>query len=305
MKVLVTGGAGFVGTNLIKRLLRDGHEVFAVDNYSTGFRENKQDDCKYYEQDISNKYFWSLSDKCYCQISCDCQIEKPDVIFHLAALARIQPSFNNPQEVFEVNVLGTQNVLNYAREINVPVVYAGSSTAHGDHFANPYSFTKLQGELLCEMYNKVFNLPTVITRFYNVYGEHQILEGPYAAIIGIFQKQYSDGKTLTVTGDGEQRRDFTHVEDIVDGLVRCGNGLLDEGSSVISGKTFELGRGENYSINEITKMYGEDEVEYITARPGEMRVTLCESVEARELLGWNPTIDIKDYIKSFLNESLV
>ena len=303
MKVLVTGGAGFVGTNLIKRLLSDGCEVFAIDNYSTGFRENEQEGCHYYYEDVSNKYFWCLSNKDECEVTCDCEIEKPDLIFHLAALARIQPSFKNPQGVFENNVLGTQNVLNYARDKNIPVVYAGSSTAHGDHFANPYSFTKRQGELLCEMYNKVFKLPTVTTRFYNVYGEHQILEGAYAAVIGIFEKQYGDGKTLTVTGDGEQRRDFTHVEDIVDGLVRCGNTLVTDNYYTISGKTFELGRGVNYSINEITEMFGQEEVEYIPARPGEMRVTLCESVEARELLGWNPTIDIKDYIEDLVGKN--
>ena len=295
MKVLVTGGAGFVGTNLIKRLLKDGHEVFSVDNYSTGFRENEQKGCHYYYEDISNKYFWCLSDKDECEVTCDHEIEKPDVIFHLAALARIQPSFKNPHEVFKVNALGTENVLEYARRDNIPVIYAGSSSTHGDHYANPYTFTKWQGELLCEMYNKVYNLPTVITRFYNVYGPHQILDGAYAAVIGIFENLYNNNKTLTVTGDGEQRRDFTHVEDIVDGIIRCATNI-----EVAAGKTFELGRGKNYSINEITEMFGEEEVEYIPARPGEKRITLCESIEARELLGWNPEIDIKDYIEHFI-----
>lgn len=300
MKVLVTGGAGFVGTNLIKRLLKDGCEVYSVDNYSTGFRHNEQKGCHYYTEDISNKYFWCLSDKDECEVTCDCEIETPNIIYHLAALPRIQPSFKNPQEVFETNALGTQNVLNYARQKNIPVVYAGSSTAHGDHFSNPYTFTKRQGELLCEMYNKIYELPVAITRFYNVYGEHQILEGAYVAVIGTFQKQYSDGKTLTVTGDGEQRRDFTHVDDIVDGLVRCGDTLVTDNGYTISGKTFELGRGINYSINEITEMFGQDVVEYIPARPGEMRVTLCESIEARKLLQWKPTKNIEDYIKSIL-----
>ncbi len=295
MKVLVTGGAGFVGTNLIKRLLKDGHEVHSVDNYSTGFKENQQDGCVYHEFDISSKHLLGIyvdhgtypywRDNNY------------DVIFHLAALARIQPSFKNPHEVFKVNALGTENVLEYARRDNIPVIYAGSSSTHGDHYANPYTFTKWQGELLCEMYNKVYNLPTVITRFYNVYGPHQILDGAYAAVIGIFEKLYSENKTLTVTGDGEQRRDFTHVEDIVDGLVRCSSNI-----DIAGGKIFELGRGKNYSINEITEMFGEDEVEYIPERPGEMRVTLCESIEARELLGWNPMIDIKDYLEKFIEE---
>ena len=143
--------------------------------------------------------------------------------------------------------------------------------------------------------NKVYNLPTTICRFYNVYGPHQILDGAYAAVIGIFENQYNAKKTLTVTGDGEQRRDFTHVDDIVDGLVKCATNM-----DVASGKIFELGRGTNHSILQITEMFGEEEVEYIPARPGEMRVTLCESLEARELLGWTPKIDIEDYIKSFL-----
>ena len=298
MRVLVTGGAGFIGTNLIKRLLKDGHEVISVDNYSTGKIENQQEGCKYYYKDLSNSQWWALWDDCFCEVSCDCQIEEPDVIFHLAALARIQPSFKNPQEVFEVNTLGTQNALDYARERNIPVVYAGSSSTHGDHYANPYTITKWQGELLCEMYNKVFNLPTTICRFYNVYGPHQILDGAYAAVIGIFESQYISGKTLTVTGDGEQRRDFTHVDDIIDGLVKCATNM-----DVASGKIFELGRGTNHSIIEITKMFGQSEVEYLPKRPGEMRVTLCESLEARELLGWTPKIDIEDYIKSFLKTS--
>ena len=295
MKILVTGGAGFIGTNLIKRLLKDGHKVISVDNYSTGDYKNQQKCCDYYYENVSNKYFWCLSDKDECEVTCDHEIEEPDVIFHLAALARIQPSFKNPQEVFEVNTLGTQNVLDYARERDIPVVYAGSSSTHGDHYANPYTFTKWQGELLCEMYNKVFNLPTTICRFYNVYGPHQILDGAYAAVIGIFESQYISGKTLTVTGDGEQRRDFTHVDDIIDGLVKCATNM-----DIASGKIFELGRGTNHSIIEITKMFGQEKVEYLPKRPGEMRVTLCESLEARELLGWTPKIDIEDYIKSFL-----
>tara|TARA_B100001094_G_C18156331_1_gene786681 strand:- start:595 stop:1482 length:888 start_codon:yes stop_codon:yes gene_type:complete len=293
MKALVTGGAGFVGTNLIKRLLKDGHEVHAVDNFSTGFKENKQVGCMYHDFDISSQHLLGIyvdhgTYPAWRELDFD-------VVFHLAALARIQPSFKNPQEVFKVNVLGTQQILEWARGKNIPVIYAGSSSTHGDHYANPYTFTKWQGELLCEMYNKVYDLPTVVTRFYNVYGEHQILDGAYAAVIGIFEKLYSENKTLTVTGDGEQRRDFTHVEDIVDGLVRCSLNM-----DVASGKIFELGRGKNYSINEITEMFGEDKVEYIPMRPGEMRVTLCESLEARELLDWNPKIDIKDYIEKFI-----
>lgn len=292
MKVLVTGGAGFIGANLIKRLLNDKHQVISVDNYSTGKKENEQNGCKYYELDLSKRGISGTLDS----IALVNQISKFDVVFHLAALARIQPSFDNPTETFDANTRGTINLLNWARHNgNIPVIYAGSSSSHGDKYANPYTFTKWQGELLCEMFYKVYNLPTVITRFYNVYGKYQILDGAYAAVIGVFENQYKNNKKLTVTGDGEQRRDFTHVEDIVDGIVRCATNI-----EVASGKTFELGRGKNYSINEITKMFGQEEVEYIPKRPGEMRITLCESVEARELLGWNPKIDIKDYIETWI-----
>ena len=238
MKVLVTGGAGVVGTNLIKRLLKDGHEVVSLDNYSTGKKENEQYGCKYIEVDISDslRRHKGFGLETY-------QLEKPDIIFHLAALARIQPSFDKPTETFDVNARGTINLLNWARlNGNIPVVYAGSSSSHGDKHANPYTFSKWQGELLCEMFYKVYNLPTVITRFYNVYGEYQILDGAYAAVIGIFEKQYRDGTPLTITGDGEQRRDFTHVDDIVDGLVKCGRALripneYNVGPEQISGKT--------------------------------------------------------------------
>ena len=292
MKALVTGGAGFIGTNLIKRLLRDGHEVHAVDNYSTGYRENKQDECIYHENDISSQHILGIYvDHGTYPIWRDLDF---DVVFHLAALARIQPSFKNPQEVFKVNALGTQNMLEWARKKDIPFIYAGSSSTHGDHYANPYTFTKWQGELLCEMYNKVYNLPTVITRFYNVYGDHQLLDGAYAAVIGIFLRLYGEGKPLTITGDGEQRRDFTHVDDIVDGLIKSYDNI-----DISSGKTFEFGRGENYSINEIASFF-KTKTEYIPKRPGEMDITLCESVEARELIGFNPKKDIKDY----LNETL-
>ena len=286
MKVIVTGAVGFIGTNLVKRLLRDNHQVISLDNYSTGFKENEQNGCEYIDVDISDK------SKLYYELS---KFDKPDLVFHLAALARIKPSFDNPTETFNVNVNGTINILDWAKSSgNIPVVYAGSSSSHGDLYSNPYTFTKWQGELLCEMYNKIYRLPNVITRFYNVYGPHQILDGAYAAVIGVFEKQYRDGQKLTITGNGEQRRDFTHVDDIVDGLVR--SGLNTE---KVDGKILELGRGVNFSINEIASFYDRP-TKYIEKRPGEMWTTLCESIEARELLNWNPTIGINDYIVNWV-----
>ena len=192
-------------------------------------------------------------------------------------------------------------MLEYARKNNIPVVYAGSSSFHHGLYESPYAWSKFSGEELCKLYSSVYDVPTSICRFYNVYGPHQIEEGTYATLLGIFQKQYKEGKPLTIVGTGEQRRDFTHIDDIVDGLVRCGNGLLDEASSVISGQAYELGRGKNFSINELADMFGKDyPKEYISARGGEYPFTLADYTKAKDELGYNPTLDIKDYIENII-----
>ena len=293
MKALVTGGAGFVGTNLIKRLLKDEHKVVSLDNYTTGLEKNEQEGCIYHNVDIRDA------------VDFDFFMEKPDVIFHLAALPRIQPSFDYPAITFEANVLGTMNILEWARKNNTPVVYAGSSSTHGGVYKNPYTFTKWQGEELCKMYSEIYDLPTSICRFYNVYGPHHLTEGEYCTVIGIFQNQYENEEPLTIVGDGEQRRDFTHVDDIVDGIIRSSE-------QEFYGEIFELGRGVNHSINEVASMFDIDGVpegfgteypkEYIEQRPGEVRETLCTDKKAHELLGWKPTRNILDYIEDFKNE---
>ena len=295
MKIIVMGGAGFVGTNLIKRLLKDGHEVSSVDNYSTGFKENHQDGCNYFNRDLSKSNWSLLWDECQCEVSCDCQIEPVDLIFNVAALARIQPSLSDPTKAISNNFNSALNVLEWARNNDTPVVFSGSSTLHHGLWGSPYAWSKYAGEQLCELYNKVYDLPTAICRFYNVYGEHQLEDGAYATVVGIFEKQYRSGKPLTVTGDGEQRRDFTHIDDIVDGLVRCGLNLLTD-VKVSNGQAYELGRGKNYSINEITEMFGQTEVKYIPARKGEYPFTLADYTKASEELGWKPSLDIKNYI---------
>ena len=298
MQVLVTGGAGFVGTNLIKRLLRDGHNVVSIDNYSTGKRENEQEGCTYLECGLEHMFeryeiakFPDEFDKVLFGMYPE--LSEPDIIFHLAAIARIQPSFEHPVYTHHSNVTSTLNLLDWARNKKIPVVYAGSSSSNGDKFANPYTLSKSQGEQLVELYNKVYDLPTVICRFYNVYGPHQLTEGDYCTLIGIFEKLYKEGRPLTITGDGEQRRDFTHVDDIVDGLIRCGESIRE-----VSGEVFELGRGKNYSVNEIAQAFGENyPTKYIDGKPGEMRETLCSDENANELLGWNPQFDVIDFIK--------
>ena len=292
MSILVTGGAGFIGTNLIKRLLKDEQEVVSLDNYSTGKEENHQDGCKYWSYDLTESRNPVL------------ERDEYEIIFHLAALPRIQPSFDNPASTFNSNVLSTLTILERAKQTMTPVIYASSSSTHGDLYANPYTFTKWQGEELCKLYNLVYNLPIIICRFYNVYGPYQATEGAYCNVLGIFERLYNNNEPLTITGDGEQRRDFTYVDDIVDGLVRCGNIILDDieypniGGYTISGEDFELGTGNNYSINELVDAFGDYPREYVDERPGEIRETLNTDTTAREILDWNPEGDIVKYIKS-------
>ena len=289
MKVLVTGGVGFVGTNLIKRLLDDGHKVVSLDNYSTGKKENesKQKGVQYFDVDL--RYVHNY----------DFFMDKPDVIFHMAALARIQPSIKDPITAIQNNFDTTLNILEWAREKKCPVVFAGSSSYHHGRWGSPYAWSKYAGEQLCKLYNEVYDLPTSICRFYNVYGPHQLEEGTYATVIGIFEKQYRENKPLTVTGDGKQRRDFTHIEDIVDGIVKCGIALKN-GDHDVNGEIFELGRGVNHSIFEITQMFNNTEVKYIPKRPGEYDVTLCDFSKSNQILGYNPSKNLDDYVKGVI-----
>ena len=282
MRALVTGGAGFVGTNLIKRLLKDGYEVISFDNYSTGYEENEQEGCKYIKYDIRENFDFESD---------------IDVVFHLAALARIQPSIKDPKPAIDTNVNGTLNVLEYARNNNIQVVYAGSSTMHHGIFNSPYAWSKYGGEELCRLYSKVYDLNTTICRFYNVYGENHIRTGDYATVVGIFEDQFLNNKPITITADGEQRRDFTHVDDIVEALIKCvGKDFRAE--------EFELGRGKNYSINDIADMFGEDYPrQYIPKRPGEYPETLAEFSNAEDKLDWRATKDIDDYITNWIKEN--
>ena len=294
MKMLVTGGAGFVGTNLIIRLMKDGHEVVSVDNYSTGKKENHQEGCQYHDFDLSSPHTLGI----YVDHGSypHWRDEKYDVIFHIGALARIQPSLRNPYKSIFNNFVSSLNIFEYARRNNIKVVYAGSSTFHHGLYSSPYAWSKYSGEELCKLYSSVYDLSTAICRFYNVYGPYQLEDGDYSTVLGIFEKQYREGKPLTITADGEQRRDFTYIDDIVDGLVKCSEHNF-------KAEFFELGRGVNFSINEIVDMFGKDYPrEYIPARKGEYDVTLADYSKAKLKLGWEPKGDITQYIKTIIEE---
>lgn len=279
MKILVTGGAGFIGTNLIKRLLTEGHEVHSLDNYDSGLVENHIEGCNYISGDIEQIEYW--------------RGDKFDLCYHLAALSRIQPSFENPVETFRVNVTGTHAIAEWAKHNNVKVVYAGSSSRWHDPFQSPYACFKHMGEEVLKMYKSVYGVDIEIARFYNVYGPNEIIDGDWASVIGIWRKQVKNGESITIVGDGEQRRDFTHVEDIVDGLYKIGI------SSEKHKDAWELGTGINYSINEVYQMFkdkfGIDSI-HISDQKGNYRKTLRENDDTLNILGWKPQNRLQEYI---------
>lgn len=285
-KALVTGGAGFVGTNLVKRLLKEGYQVVSIDNYYTGKKENHQQGCIYVEgdiKDINTLLAWHF------ELGTNW---KPDVVYHLAALARIQPSFKEPVRCYDVNCNGTFIVAKYCSDNNIPVIYAGSSSHHSGRYKNPYTFTKDVGEDIMTMFREIYSLKTSTTRFYNVYGPHHLKEGAYCTVIGIWEKAIEENKPLLVTGDGKKRRDFTHINDIVDALYK-----IHEKEAW--GHTFELGTGTNNSIREVAEMFEYDNIQHIEERPGEAQITLCTDTLAKEILGWQAKHKLIDYIKEY------
>lgn len=281
MKILVTGGNGFVGANLIERLIKEGHTVVSIDDLSTGLKEYEVDGCNYYYGDIEHLLYWKG--------------ESIDLCFHLAALSRIQPSFDDPMETFRVNTGGTQIVAEWARQNNVKVVYAGSSSKWGDFTLSPYATFKKLGEDVLKMYRKVYGCNFEIARFYNVYGPKELVDGKWSALMGIWRSQLRDGLPLTIVGDGEQRRDFTHIDDIVDGLIKIG--FSDERHE----DAWELGTGRNYSVNEVYEMFKEKfgcDKTHVADQRGNYRTSQRNNNDAIERLGWSPKDRLKDYIQS-------
>jgi len=280
MRILVTGGAGFIGTNLIKRLIKDGHDVLSIDDYSTGKKENHINGCQYIDRDILDIHHTDF-------------IYDVDVVYHLAAKARIQPSFEYPLEYLRINYEGTLNLVQLCINRNIPLIYAGSSSHHSGKLKNPYTFSKAMGEDIIQLYQEHYNLKSSTARFYNVYGPHQLTEGGYTTLIGKWLNNIEHGKNCTIYGDGFKRRDFTHVDDIVDGLIR----IMKQQSY---GQTFEFGRGQNHSINEVAVMFG-TVPDYKEDKPGEAQHTLSDSSLAHNILAWDPKINLKDYITEQLN----
>ena len=282
MKILVTGGAGFIGSNLIKKLVSGGHEVVSLDDYSTGFEENQIEGCNYINADIESLEYWKG--------------EGFDLCYHIAAQSRVQPSFTDPTDCFRINVKGTETVMEWAKHNNIKVVYAGSSSKHHDPTDSPYAMYKYLGEEVCKLYKKTYDVNVEICRFYNVYGDGESLDLQNGNVIGIWRTLVSKDKKLTIVGDGEQRRDFIHVDDIVEGLYRIG--LVDNKHE----DAWELGSGVNYSVNELFGFFKEKypniDAIYIPDQKGNYRETLNTNTDAKERLGWEPKDRLKEYIQS-------
>ena len=294
MKYLVTGSAGFIGSNLVDRLISLGHDVVCIDDESAECHE------QFYWNDKAQNYKYDI---------CDYDLIAPlfsgvDCVFHVASDARIQPAILNPKKSIQSNALGTANVLELCRVNKVKrLVYSSTSSAYGKKAVlpnqeiqtsdplTPYSAAKVFGENLARVYYNLYGLETISLRYFNVYGDRQPLKGQYAPVIGLFLKQYHEGKPLTVVGDGSQRRDFTHVSDVIEANIIASevkNGF---------GDVYNIGYGSNYAILDIANMISND-VKFIPSRIGEVQETLASNVKFKDLTGWTPKISLMDWIQN-------
>jgi UDP-glucose 4-epimerase len=302
MKALVTGGAGFIGSNLVDELLEMGHEVVVIDN------ESSECNAEFYWNESAFNAKFDIADYTNTRPLYDAV----DVVFHLAAEARIQPAIKNPIRAVTTNAVGTCTVLQCAREAGVKrVIYSSTSSAYGrntppcvetmvEDCLNPYSVSKVAGEKLCKMYYELYGLETIIFRYFNVYGEREPIKGHYAPVVGLFLKQSKNGEPLTIVGDGEQRRDFTHVSDVVNANIMASCSQYSMGpypEPRTFGQVYNVGTGTNHSINELASMISDNQI-YVDPRPGESRETLADNTKMRFTFGWTPKVSIDTWIQS-------
>ena len=295
MKCLVTGGAGFIGSNLVDKLIDDGHKVAVIDNLSTGKEENINPKASFSQIDLGNKE---------CVPYLNILMKDVDVVFHMACLARVQPSIENPLLYHDKNVNGLVNVLEACRESEVSrLVFSSSSSVYGDVKEedlptsedskltpmSPYAIHKLIGEQYCKLYSELYGIDTISLRYFNVYGKRQPTEGAYCLVMGVFAQQRLEGKPMTIRGDGEQRRDFTYVGDVVEANIKCMNHPLD-----FNGDVYNIGNGDNRSVNQIAELIGGDR---ITVDPViEPRETLADNSKVSKYLNWKPTGNLEKWV---------
>ena len=292
---LVTGGAGFIGSNLVDYLIEQGHEVICVDNESAECND------KFYWNDKACNIIGDITDYDFIK---NC-FKDVDYVFHLAAESRLQPAIKNPIEAVYKNCVGTTTILQCAREAGVKrFVYSSTSSGYGfnpspnvetqpDDCLNPYSASKVAAEKFCKMYSDLYGLETVVLRYFNVFGERSPTRGQYAPVIGIFDRQKNNNEPLTIVGDGTQRRDFIYVGDVAKANLIAAEATLDK---KYFGQVFNIGSGINYSVQEIADAISDNQT-YIPKREGEMETTWSNIEKASEILGWKPEVDVLEWIK--------
>ena len=299
-KVVVTGGAGFIGSHIVDNLINQGIEVIIFDDMSMGSEDNINSKAIFHKIDIS-----SMGPRTLAKF-----MQGVDTVFHVASRTRVQPSIKNPSLYHRVNVTGTVNMLVASVKAGGKrFVYSASSSAYGERDTmplvetmstnpmSPYGLTKLLGEEYCRLFHTQYGLETVNLRYFNVYGERQNLDGGYCLVIGIFAKQMLEGKPLTITGDGEQKRDFTYVGDVVNANIAAATS-----DKVGKGETINIGNGDNRSINQIANLFDKPSINL--APRIEPRETLADISKAKELLNWEPTQIIEEWIPKY-KESLL
>ena len=300
MKSLVTGGAGFIGSHIVDKLVELGHEVVVLDTETSQCHDHfyYNEKAKYFKYDIAD---YTLTRSLYDNV---------DYVFHCAAESRIQPTLLNPLLTIKTNVLGTGTVLQCSREAGVKkVMYSSTSSGYGlkntpplsedmpDDCLNPYSVSKISGEKLCSMYTKLFDLKTIIFRYFNVYGDREPMRGPYAPVVGLFLRQHIANQPLTIVPDGTQRRDFTHVDDIVNANILA----MQIDNHQHFGEVFNVGTGTNHSIKELANLISNNTV-MVEPRKAEAYITLANNNKIHRVFGWNPTKKLEDYILEKLSK---
>lgn len=295
MKNLVTGGAGFIGSHLVDKLIQLGHEVIVIDNLSAESND------EFYFNDSATYSNYDVCDYSNTRALYD----GVDYVFHLAAESRLQPTILNPIKAMEKNVVGTCTVLQCSKEAAVKrVVYSSTSSGYGnnllpndetqkDDCLNPYSVSKIAGENLCGMYFKLYGLETISLRYFNVFGERAPSSGQYALVTGIFMRQYHNNQPLTIVGDGTQQRDFVYVKDVAEANVLAATSNV---SKEWIGKMFNVGSGHSEKIIDLAKIISDHYV-FIPEREGEIKYTLADINKIKKVFGWKPKTDIKDWLK--------
>lgn len=303
-KYIVTGGAGFIGSNLADQLIDDGHEVVIIDSLVTGREENINPKAEFIQADINACRQGTHPLSSYTE-KVENAVRGSDAIFHLAALARVQPSIEDPVKFNDVNVNGTLNMLMIAKKLGVKrFIYSASSSAYGNAKIfptpeshptdplSPYGLQKLIGEQYCKVFSICYGLETVCLRYFNVFGERQALEGAYCLVMGIFANQRLKGEPMTIVGDGEQKRDFTYVGDVVKANISAA-----QSDKVGYGEVINIGNGASHSVNELADLIGGPRIN-IESRL-EPKLTLADNTKAKDLLKWSPTTTLEEWVPKY------